>query len=166
MAFESYSRTTKEERLALLDNLLRVTKDGLEEMAQAMTAEMGAPISMSRDAQADSGVGHLEGFIDALIKTKDSKGKEVYWVIDWKTAGDKGWYASKRRDILTWAQIALYKHFWRNKNKAAEKIKAYFAMSIYIIFLLGFNLGVAHYRAALEISPDSAIEQAIIKSSL
>lgn len=66
VAFESYSRTTKEERLALLDNLLRVTKDGLEEMAQAMTAEMGAPISMSRDAQADSGVGHLEGFIDAL----------------------------------------------------------------------------------------------------
>ena len=37
-------------------------------------------------------------------------------MIDWKTAGDKGWYASKRRDILTWAQIALYKHFWRKKN--------------------------------------------------
>jgi len=59
---------------------------------------------------------YFKGFIDAVIKTKDKKGKETYWVIDWKTAGDKGWYASKRKDILTWAQIALYKHFWRNKN--------------------------------------------------
>jgi hypothetical protein len=59
---------------------------------------------------------YFKGFIDAVIKTKDSRGKEVYWVIDWKTAGDKGWYQSKRRDILTWAQIALYKHFWRSKR--------------------------------------------------
>tara|TARA_Y100000310_G_scaffold308386_1_gene351422 strand:- start:70 stop:942 length:873 start_codon:yes stop_codon:yes gene_type:complete len=56
----------------------------------------------------------FKGFIDALIKTK-VRGKEVYYVIDWKTAGDKGWYRSKRQDILTWAQIALYKTFWRNK---------------------------------------------------
>ncbi|MBG17579.1 MAG: hypothetical protein CMB77_04425 [Euryarchaeota archaeon] len=59
---------------------------------------------------------YFKGFIDALIKTKDHRGKEIYWVIDWKTAGDKGWYANKRRDILTWAQIALYKHFWRTKS--------------------------------------------------
>ena len=58
-AFESYSRTTKEERLALLGNLLEVTKAGIEEMAQAITAEMGAPITMSREVQADCGVGHL-----------------------------------------------------------------------------------------------------------
>ena len=56
----------------------------------------------------------FKGFIDALIKTK-IRGKEVYYVIDWKTAGDKGWYRDKRQDILTWAQIALYKTFWRNK---------------------------------------------------
>ena len=59
---------------------------------------------------------YFKGFIDALIKTKDKKGNDIYWVIDWKTAGDKGWYADKRRDILTWAQIALYKHFWRTKK--------------------------------------------------
>ena len=57
----------------------------------------------------------FKGFIDALLKVK-IKGKEYYYVIDWKTAGDKGWYASKRRDILTWAQIALYKSFWMRKN--------------------------------------------------
>ncbi len=65
-AFETYSRTTKEERLALLEKLLEVTKARMEELAQAMTAEMGAPISMSRSPQADSGVEHLQDFIKAL----------------------------------------------------------------------------------------------------
>jgi aldehyde dehydrogenase (NAD+) len=31
-----------------------------------MRMEMGAPITMARDAQADAAVGHLQGFIDAL----------------------------------------------------------------------------------------------------
>ncbi|MDG2403585.1 MAG: PD-(D/E)XK nuclease family protein [Paracoccaceae bacterium] len=57
----------------------------------------------------------FKGFIDALFKVQ-IRGKEYYYVIDWKTAGDKGWYANKKRDILTWAQIALYKTFWKNKN--------------------------------------------------
>ncbi|WP_281018935.1 MULTISPECIES: aldehyde dehydrogenase family protein [unclassified Minwuia] len=65
-AFETYSRTTRAERLALLERLLAVTRTRLEDLAQAMTAEMGAPITMSRDAQADSAIGHLEGFIAAL----------------------------------------------------------------------------------------------------
>jgi len=65
-AFETYSRTTKEERLALLEKLLEVTKARMEELAQAMTAEMGAPITMSRSPQADSAVEHLQDFINAL----------------------------------------------------------------------------------------------------
>ena len=70
-AFETYSRTTKEERLALLEKLLAVTKARMEELAQAMTAEMGAPISMSRSPQADSGVEHLQDFIKALKSLDD-----------------------------------------------------------------------------------------------
>jgi len=65
-AFETYSRTTKEERLALLEKLLEVTKARTEELAQAMTAEMGAPITMSRSPQADSAVEHLQDFIKSL----------------------------------------------------------------------------------------------------
>ncbi len=65
-AFETYSRTTKEERIALLEKLLEVTKARMEELAQALTAEMGAPITMSRSPQADSGVEHLQDFIKAL----------------------------------------------------------------------------------------------------
>ena len=62
----------------------------------------------------------FKGFIDALLKVQ-IKGKEYYYVIDWKTAGDKGWFASKKRDILTWAQIALYKSFWMRKNNLDTK---------------------------------------------
>ncbi|MFY0312292.1 aldehyde dehydrogenase family protein [Leisingera sp. D0M16] len=69
-AFGSFSRTTREERIALLEKLLEISKDRREVLAQAMRAEMGAPISMARDAQADSGIGHLEGILEAL-KTQE-----------------------------------------------------------------------------------------------
>ena len=70
-AFKTYSKTTKEDRLKLLTNLLKITKERFEELAQAITTEMGAPITMSREAQADAGVGHLEGFIEALENSKE-----------------------------------------------------------------------------------------------
>ena len=70
-AFESYATTTRQERLALLHNLLRVTQERFEDLAQAMRIEMGAPITMARDAQADAAVGHLQGFIDAFEHLQD-----------------------------------------------------------------------------------------------
>ena len=73
-AFETYSQTDKSERLSLLAKLLEATQDRFEDLAQAMSKEMGAPISMSRAAQADASVGHLHGFIDAL---KDLEEREV-----------------------------------------------------------------------------------------
>ena len=65
-AFDSFSQTSKADRLALLHRLKTVTEKRIEDLAQAMRMEMGAPISMARDAQADAAVGHLQGFIDAL----------------------------------------------------------------------------------------------------
>lgn len=65
-AFESFSQTSKADRLVLLHRLKTVTEKRIEDLAQAMRMEMGAPISMARDAQADAAVGHLQGFIDAL----------------------------------------------------------------------------------------------------
>jgi aldehyde dehydrogenase (NAD+) len=65
-AFPSYSQTSVVERLALLEKLLAVYKRRYDEMAQTITMELGAPATMSREQQADVGVGHLQGFIDAL----------------------------------------------------------------------------------------------------
>ncbi|MBW9116925.1 aldehyde dehydrogenase family protein [Rhizobium cauense] len=69
-AFASYSQTSVDERLALLEKLLDIYKRRYEEMAQTITLELGAPITMSREQQADVGVGHLQGFIDALKRLK------------------------------------------------------------------------------------------------
>jgi len=65
-AFESFSMTTKAERLALLHRLADATRARMEDLAQAMTAEMGAPITMSRAVQADAAIGHLDAFIAVL----------------------------------------------------------------------------------------------------
>jgi aldehyde dehydrogenase (NAD+) len=58
-AFESYSETRVEERLALLRRIVEVYKSKMDEMATTISQEMGAPISLSRKAQAPAGVGHL-----------------------------------------------------------------------------------------------------------
>ena len=72
-AFVSYSQTSKVDRLALLHRLMVVTQLRFEDLAQAMSIEMGAPISMAREAHADAAVGHLQGFIDALEKMQERK---------------------------------------------------------------------------------------------
>ena len=65
-AFEGFSQTNKEERLALLKKVKAITEARFEDLAQAMRMEMGAPITMAREAQADAAIGHLDGFINAL----------------------------------------------------------------------------------------------------
>ena len=65
-AFESYSQSSKAERLALLNALLEQTHAHQEELAQAISAEMGAPITLSRNEQARCAIGHLKAFIQDL----------------------------------------------------------------------------------------------------
>ena len=65
-AFVHFSKTSKSARLDLLHALMSATKARFDDLAEAMSTEMGAPMTMSRDAQADAAIGHLQGFIDAL----------------------------------------------------------------------------------------------------
>ena len=70
-AFATYSRTTKAERLALLDRILAESERRFEDLAQAMRMEMGAPITFAREAQADAAIGHLQGFKAALEQLEE-----------------------------------------------------------------------------------------------
>ena len=70
-AFEEFSQTSKDGRLALLRKVRAITEARMEELAQAMRMEMGAPITMSRDVQADAAIGHLDGFITALEELEE-----------------------------------------------------------------------------------------------
>jgi len=58
-AFGTFSQTRPEERLALLHRIIEAYKARSAEMAEAISLEMGAPISLSRKAQAPAGLAHL-----------------------------------------------------------------------------------------------------------
>ena len=59
-AFESFAHTTREDRLALLGRIVEVYKARYNDMAAAITEEMGAPVSLSQNAQAAIGIGHFQ----------------------------------------------------------------------------------------------------------
>jgi aldehyde dehydrogenase (NAD+) len=65
-AFDSYSQTTIEERAALLKKIVEIYQAKMEEMATAISREMGCPLSLARAAQAPSGVAHLMEIIKVL----------------------------------------------------------------------------------------------------
>jgi len=65
-AFETFSLTSKEERVALLERIVAEYKARMGDMARAISEEMGAPISMSSTAQVGAGLGHLMAGVEAL----------------------------------------------------------------------------------------------------
>ena len=58
-AFESWSQSSIEERLQVLGNIVSGLKARGDEMAQAISMEMGAPMTLSKTAQLGSGMGHF-----------------------------------------------------------------------------------------------------------
>ncbi|OUS23167.1 aldehyde dehydrogenase family protein [Thalassotalea sp. 42_200_T64] len=65
-AFPSYGISSVEQRIALLEALLKQYIDRYDEMAQAISLEMGAPIDFAINAQAECGKGHIETTLTAL----------------------------------------------------------------------------------------------------
>ena len=65
-AFATFSLTSHADRLALLKRILEVYNERFEDIAQAVSQEMGAPLAFARDAQAWAGRGHMEATIEAL----------------------------------------------------------------------------------------------------
>jgi aldehyde dehydrogenase (NAD+) len=65
-AFESYSRTTREERLALLEKIIAAYKGKFQAIAETISQEMGAPLWLSKAAQAATGLGHLNEAVKIL----------------------------------------------------------------------------------------------------
>ena len=65
-AFTLYSQISVDERVALMEKLLQIYMSRIDEMAAAISMEMGAPISFATAAQADCGRGHIATAIEAL----------------------------------------------------------------------------------------------------
>ncbi len=67
-AFPAFSQTSKAERLRLLRRILEIYDQRIDDIAKAISDEMGAPIKMARNSQAGAGRAHLETAIAALEK--------------------------------------------------------------------------------------------------
>ena len=64
-AYPAFSLWSKQERLTLLRHILSEYKARYEEIARAVSREMGAPIAFARDSQAAAGKAHLIATIEA-----------------------------------------------------------------------------------------------------
>lgn len=78
-AFESYSETTPDERLKLLRRIIEVYQSKIDEMADTISQEMGAPSSLARKAQAPAGLAHLLEIVKVLehFKFEELKGSTL-----------------------------------------------------------------------------------------
>src|SRR4051812_10709797 len=65
-AFASFSQTGKEQRIALLQKIIERYEARFEELARAMTLEMGSPITFSREVQAPNALGHFKQALTVL----------------------------------------------------------------------------------------------------
>lgn len=70
-------------------------------------------------------IGKFKGFIDSVIELPNKK----HVILDWKTAGPRGWSSDKKRDFLVQAQLILYKHYWmRFSGKKSSDVKTAFVL--------------------------------------
>ncbi|WP_026439924.1 aldehyde dehydrogenase family protein [Acidocella facilis] len=69
-AFESFSRTSPAARLQLLEAVLAEYDKRYEDIAQACSQEMGAPLAFARDAQAWIGQAHLREIVRVMKEYK------------------------------------------------------------------------------------------------
>ena len=65
-AFGSYSQTTVDERVAMLERIIAEYMARYPDIAAAISEEMGAPAALAQGGQAGSGVGHLKTALAVL----------------------------------------------------------------------------------------------------
>ncbi|GGK67677.1 aldehyde dehydrogenase family protein [Amphritea balenae] len=65
-AFDSWSQTTKDQRLDLINKLLAIYQERASEMAEAISSEMGAPMALASTAQCGAGAAHIKNLARAL----------------------------------------------------------------------------------------------------
>jgi aldehyde dehydrogenase (NAD+) len=65
-AFETYSKTSRDERVALLAKIIAVYKTRTKDIGAAVSDEMGAPLPMAEKLQAGAGLGQLTSMLEVL----------------------------------------------------------------------------------------------------
>lgn len=77
-AFESFSRTSVKERVELLGAILGEYQKRYDEIADAISTEMGAPTGLSKAAQAATGLAHFSTVMEILKNYEFEEKKGAY----------------------------------------------------------------------------------------
>jgi aldehyde dehydrogenase (NAD+) len=80
-AFEAFANTTIAERKALLQRIIEEYMKRNQEMAEAITMEMGAPKGLALHAQSASSLGHFQTALNALDEIEFEKDKGSHWLV-------------------------------------------------------------------------------------
>ena len=65
-AFQNWSQFNKDDKVDILEKLLKIYKSRWDEITETMSREMGAPLDWSSSAQTSSGYDHIKDFIKRL----------------------------------------------------------------------------------------------------
>ena len=65
-AFETYSQTSREERVALMERIIGAYSARMGDVAAVISQEMGAPMGLAKAAQAPAGLGHFMTTLEVL----------------------------------------------------------------------------------------------------
>ena len=80
-AFSSFQYTSKEERIELLNKIISEYENRYDDLVQAITEEMGAPLWLSEKAQASTGIKNIHETLDALKDYQFEKPEGDYTLI-------------------------------------------------------------------------------------
>jgi aldehyde dehydrogenase (NAD+) len=65
-AFATYSQASREERLNLLSRIIAIYRQRVDELAEAISTELGAPLAFARERHVPAGLGHLTWTVEVL----------------------------------------------------------------------------------------------------
>ena len=65
-AFAAWAATSKSDKMDFLNAVLQEYKNRADDLAEAMSLEMGAPIDLAKTSQVGAGIWHISNFITAL----------------------------------------------------------------------------------------------------
>ena len=80
-AFKTYQDTSKNDRIEILNNIIKEYENRYDDFVQTITEEMGAPIWLSEKAQASTGIKNLHETLDALKEYQFEKKEGDYTLI-------------------------------------------------------------------------------------
>ena len=79
-AFDSFGFTSKEDRIAILEEIIKNYEESAEDLALCISEEMGAPLWLSQVAQVASGLGHFKDTL-AVLKDFEFESNEDHYLV-------------------------------------------------------------------------------------